>query len=53
MNLIQLEAQRKAAAKAQGVRYYKLTKRQAMEMLCKINTVKRQGSPFPANKEAV
>ena len=49
MNLLQIEAQRKAAAKALGVRYYKLTKSQAMAALCKVNAPKKIGSPFPSN----
>jgi hypothetical protein len=49
MNLLQIEAQRKAAAKALGVRYYKLTKKQAMEALVKANAPKKTGSPFPSN----
>jgi hypothetical protein len=52
MTLVQLEAQRKAAAQALGVRYYKLTKSQAMAALCLANAPKRTGSPFPAHKEA-
>jgi hypothetical protein len=51
MNLIQIEAQRRAAAKALGVRYYKLTKSQAMAALVNVNSPKRTGSPFPAHKE--
>jgi len=48
MTLAQIEQQRKQAAKALGVRYYKLTKLQAMEALVKANAPKRTGSPFPA-----
>ena len=48
MTLAQIEQQRRQAAQALGVRYYKLTKSQAMEALVKANAPKRTGSPFPA-----
>lgn len=51
MNLVQIEAQRKAQVQALGVRYYKLTKSQAMAALCAANAPKKTGSPFPAHKE--
>jgi hypothetical protein len=55
MTLIELEAQRRAAAKALGIRYYKLTKSQAMEALCQANAHKKTGAvignPFPSHKE--
>lgn len=47
MTLAQIEQQRKQAAQTLGVRYYKLTKSQAMEALVKANAPKRTGSPFP------
>jgi hypothetical protein len=49
MTLVQLEAQRRAAAAALGVRYYRLTKSQAMEALVKANAPKKTGSPFPSH----
>lgn len=48
MNLVELEARRKEAAKALGVRYCKLTKKQALEALVKLNAPKEKLSyPFP------
>lgn len=47
MTLAQLEAQRKAQALALGIRYTKLSPRQALEALVKANAPKTTGSPFP------
>ena len=48
MTLAELEAQRKLQAKTLGVRYYRLTKQQAMAALCKANAPKKRlPYPFP------
>jgi hypothetical protein len=53
MTLNELEAQRRALAKSQGRRYYKLSKMQGLAELCRLNAPKtKTGSPFPAYKEA-
>jgi hypothetical protein len=48
MTLVELEAQRKAQAQKLGVRYYKLTKSQAMAALVEANKPKTARPwPFP------